>query len=114
MVHAIQHRMLGLVKSSKSFLIDEDDIVLIDAGPSKGSARAVLGTLEAIGKKSGSIDLCILTHRHRDHTGGLKALKDMCGFEGPGPNHEDSGRAHRGGRRGKANLYYPLRRSKRS
>ena len=80
-VHTIQHKMLGFVKSSKSFLIDEDDIVLIDAGPFKGSARAILETLETMGKEPGSIDLCILTHRHRDHTGGLKALKDMCGFE---------------------------------
>ncbi len=36
MIHAIQHKMLGLLKGSKSFLIDEDDLVLIDAGHSWG------------------------------------------------------------------------------
>lgn len=80
-VHAIQHKVFGLAKSSKSFLIEGDDVVLIDTGLSKGSARDVMRKLNDIGREPASIDLCILTHRHRDHVGGLKALKENCGFE---------------------------------
>lgn len=81
MIHAIQHKMLGLLKGSKSFLIDEDDLVLIDAGHSGGCARNVLKMVKVLGMDPGAIDLCILTHRHRDHVGGLRALKGICDFE---------------------------------
>jgi metal-dependent hydrolase (beta-lactamase superfamily II) len=34
-----------------------------------------------LGVESEAIDLCILTHRHRDHVGRLRALNETCSFE---------------------------------
>ena len=31
--------------------------------------------------EQGAIELCILTHRNRDHIGDLRALKETCSFE---------------------------------
>jgi glyoxylase-like metal-dependent hydrolase (beta-lactamase superfamily II) len=80
LIHVVQHRLLGLMSVSKSFLIDSSDLVLIDTGLSSGSARNVMSKLRELERAPGDIDLCILTHRHRDHVGGLKRLKDDCGF----------------------------------
>ncbi len=62
MIHIVQHRLLGLMSVSKSFLIDSSDLVLIDTGLSSGSARNVMSKLRELERAPGDIDLCILTH----------------------------------------------------
>ncbi|MFW5944708.1 MAG: MBL fold metallo-hydrolase [Bacteroidota bacterium] len=54
--------------------------VLIDAGE-KGSNRKILQALEMYDLKPQDIHLIVLTHTHYDHTGNLKALKDLTGAQ---------------------------------
>lgn len=81
MIKAIQHTRFGLLKLSKSFLINGDGLILVDTGYSPGCAGNVLEALNEMGKAPGDIEICIITHSHRDHIGALKVLKEVCGFE---------------------------------
>ena len=81
MIHPIQHKMMGLVRVSKSFLVDCEELVLIDTGHSRGCSGNVVRAVRGLGREPQEIVLCVLTHRHRDHVGGLRALKELCGFE---------------------------------
>ena len=67
--------MAGLFPIVNSFINEGEDLVLIDTGLSNGSARIIIRELEGLGHKLSDVDLCIITHAHRDHIGGLKALK---------------------------------------
>jgi glyoxylase-like metal-dependent hydrolase (beta-lactamase superfamily II) len=73
--------MMGLVRVSKSFLVDCEELVLIDTGHSKGCTGNVVRAVRGLRRDPQEIVLCVLTHRHRDHVGGLRALKELCGFE---------------------------------
>ncbi|MCW3979533.1 MAG: MBL fold metallo-hydrolase, partial [Candidatus Bathyarchaeota archaeon] len=70
-----------MVRVSKSFLVDCGELVLIDIGHSRGCSGNVFRALRGLGREPQEIALCVLTHRHRDHVGGLRALKELCGFE---------------------------------
>ncbi len=74
------------VKSSrgivKSFLVTGDErLILVDTGFSDADADIIMDAIEAMGHKHSELKLCILTHRHGDHTGGLKKLKKTLKFE---------------------------------
>ena len=82
MIRAVRHRLLGLLEIAKSFLLyDEETAVAVDAGHSRWCARKIVNTLGEMGLRPGDLKLCILTHRHWDHSGGVGALKDMTGCE---------------------------------
>lgn len=81
MIHPIQHKVLGLFRVSKSFLVDCGELVLIDAGHSRGCSGNVVRAVRGLGREPREIALCVLTHRHRDHVGGLRAIEELCGFE---------------------------------
>jgi len=82
MIRAIRHRLLGLLEIAKSFLLyDEETAVAVDAGHSRWCARRIVDTLGEIGLRPGDLRLCILTHRHWDHSGGVRALKSLTGCE---------------------------------
>jgi len=82
MIKAVQHRLLGLLKIAKSFLIyDEEIAVAVDAGHSRWCAKRIVKALREVGLTPGDLKLCILTHRHWDHSGGVRALKEMTGCE---------------------------------
>jgi glyoxylase-like metal-dependent hydrolase (beta-lactamase superfamily II) len=74
-IHVVEHRMAGLFPIVNSFVAEGEDLVLIDTGLNNGSARIILRELEDLNHKLSDVDLCIITHAHRDHIGGLKALK---------------------------------------
>lgn len=75
-VHAIP---LGMVKS---FLLTcEGKLVLIDTGHSVGDAQTILEHVEKMGSRSEDVELCVITHYHGDHVGGLRRLKDACAFK---------------------------------
>ena len=76
MIHPIQHKMMGLVMVSKSFLVDCGELVLIDTGHSRGCLGNVVRAVRGLGREPQEIALCVLTHRHRDHVGGLRAIKE--------------------------------------
>jgi glyoxylase-like metal-dependent hydrolase (beta-lactamase superfamily II) len=55
-----------------SFVVTDDQVVVIDAGTSEADARAALAALRTVSDKP--IRTVILTHAHWDHVGGLRAL----------------------------------------
>ena len=66
----------------KSFLIlGEERTILIDTGFSDADSDVIIDRLEKAGKKHDDLKLCILTHRHGDHVGGLKKLKRILKFD---------------------------------
>ena len=74
-VHTVEHRIMGFFPVVKSFIIEDNDLTLIDTGINAGSSKTIIQKLAALGHDLSDVDLCILTHAHRDHIGGLKALK---------------------------------------
>ena len=78
-IRVVEHRMAGLFPIVNSFVAEGEDLVLIDTGLNDGSARSIIKTLESLNHKLSDVDLCIVTHAHRDHIGGLKALKALSG-----------------------------------
>jgi len=66
----------------KSFLIlGEERTILVDTGFSDADSDIIIERLEKAGKKHSDLKLCILTHRHGDHVGGLPKLKRILKFE---------------------------------
>jgi glyoxylase-like metal-dependent hydrolase (beta-lactamase superfamily II) len=65
----------------KSFLLAGDDhrVILVDTGAS--DADIIMDAIKDMGHKHEDLKLCVLTHRHGDHTGGLKKLKKTLRFE---------------------------------
>lgn len=82
-IHAVQ--LVGSSRfSQKSFLLKCDDkIVLVDTGRSEEDAERIMkyakDRLSLPLEKYG--DMCIITHHHGDHIGGLKNLKEVCSFK---------------------------------
>jgi glyoxylase-like metal-dependent hydrolase (beta-lactamase superfamily II) len=64
------------------YLIDDDPLTLVDAGPNSGTS---LMTLEAglaeHGRKVEDLERIVLTHQHIDHIGLAQILKDRSGAE---------------------------------
>ena len=75
-IHAVEHRMAGLFPVVTSYISEGQDLTLIDTGLNNGSARSIIKRLESIDHRLAEVDLCIITHAHSDHIGGLKALKE--------------------------------------
>jgi glyoxylase-like metal-dependent hydrolase (beta-lactamase superfamily II) len=72
-------RSRGIVKS---FLIEgEDRLILVDTGFSDADADIIMDAIKDMGRKHEDLKLCVLTHRHGDHTGGLKKLKKTLKFQ---------------------------------
>src|SRR5439155_25967570 len=60
----------------KSFLVSgEDRLILVDTGFSDADADIIMDAIKDMDRRHEDLKLCILTHRHGDHTGGLKKLK---------------------------------------
>ena len=74
-IHVVEHRILGLFPVVNSFIAEGKDLVLIDTGLNDGSARSIIKKLGTLNHRLSDVDLLIITHAHRDHVGGLKALK---------------------------------------
>lgn len=56
------------------FLIDQDELTLIDAGIA-GSEKAILAAIHAVGRQAGDLKHILVTHLHGDHIGSLAALQ---------------------------------------
>ena len=56
-------------------------MILVDTGFSDADADIIMDAIKDMDHKHEELKLCILTHRHGDHTGGLKKLKKTLKFE---------------------------------
>ena len=66
----------------KSFLLDAADrVILVDTGASDADADIIMDAIKDMGREHADLKLCVLTHRHGDHTGGLKKLKKTLKFQ---------------------------------
>ena len=66
----------------KSFLVaGENRVILVDTGASDADADIIMDAIKDMGHNHADLKLCVLTHRHGDHTGGLKKLKKTLKFE---------------------------------
>jgi glyoxylase-like metal-dependent hydrolase (beta-lactamase superfamily II) len=76
-IHVVEHRLAGIIPVVNSFVAEGQDLTLIDAGLTGGSTHIITRKVEALDHRLEDIDLMIITHAHRDHIGGIKALKEM-------------------------------------
>ena len=66
------------LEGTNQYLLGKNEITVIDVAPeSSSNINAILEQAEAMGGKK--IEKILLTHIHRDHTGGALALKKRCG-----------------------------------
>jgi glyoxylase-like metal-dependent hydrolase (beta-lactamase superfamily II) len=63
--------LLGPVNA---FLIDSDELTLIDTGYAKNTEK-IMKAVQAIGRQPADIRHILITHCHPDHAGGLAAIK---------------------------------------
>ena len=81
-VKIIPCRVKGPRGIVKSFLVSGDQrLILVDTGFSDADADIIIEAIESLGRKHEDLKLCVLTHRHGDHTGGLKKLKKTLKFQ---------------------------------
>ncbi len=65
----------------KAFLLTcGNTLVLVDTGGSEEDADTILRYIKSLNKSPKDVEMCLITHRHRDHIGGLYKLKKGCGF----------------------------------
>jgi glyoxylase-like metal-dependent hydrolase (beta-lactamase superfamily II) len=64
------------------YLIDDDPLTLVDAGPNSGTSFDELGRgIARLGHSLEDIELVILTHQHIDHLGLVSLVADRSGAE---------------------------------
>ena len=59
----------------------DDRLILVDTGFSDADADIIMNAIKDMDHRHEDLKLCILTHRHGDHTGGLKKLKKTLKFQ---------------------------------
>ena len=65
-----------------SYLIEDDPLTLIDAGPNTGTALDALERgLQARGHRLEDLERIVLTHQHMDHIGLIQLVADRAGAE---------------------------------
>src|SRR4029453_14202083 len=66
----------------KSFLVTgEHRLIFVDTGFSDADADIIMDAIKDMGHEHEELKLCVLTHRHGDHTGGLKKVKKRLKFD---------------------------------
>ena len=71
-----------LVGPVNLYLIDDDPLTLVDAGPNSAlSAEALIDGLAALGRRIDDIGRIVLTHQHMDHIGLAGVLARRSGAE---------------------------------
>ncbi|MBN1683379.1 MBL fold metallo-hydrolase [Candidatus Bathyarchaeota archaeon] len=81
LIHTVNHKLFGLIDVSKSFIIEDSEVILVDTGINSSSANNIINVLARREYSLLVVTLCILTHSHRDHVGGLASLKKLGNFQ---------------------------------
>jgi glyoxylase-like metal-dependent hydrolase (beta-lactamase superfamily II) len=64
------------------YLVDDEPLTLVDAGPNSGtSLTALQGALEGLGHRVEDLGRIVITHQHIDHIGLVQILADRSGAE---------------------------------
>lgn len=64
------------------YLIDDDPLTLVDAGPyCEAALEALEEALRSLGRSTGELERIVITHQHLDHAGAAQALVDRSGAE---------------------------------
>ena len=80
-IEVIPCRLNGPRGIVKTFLLhDATSLVLIDTGFSDADAYLIVERLAKLGRTPADLTMCILTHKHGDHVGGLKKLREQGNF----------------------------------
>ena len=69
---------MGFVNSY--IICGEGRLILVDTGL-PGNAHRIIKKVNNMGFKAGQVSLIVLTHAHFDHSGSVRALKDITGAE---------------------------------
>ncbi len=72
-IHLIDCYDLGMVERTGTYVIQEEDIIIVETGPSPSVKYAKEG-LEALGVSLDQVKYIIVTHIHLDHAGGAVFL----------------------------------------
>ncbi len=81
-VKVVPCRVKGPRGIVKSFLVSGDQrLILVDTGFSDADADIIMDAIKDMDRKHEDLKLCVLTHRHGDHIGGLKKLKKTLKFQ---------------------------------
>src|SRR5690625_3118042 len=68
---------LGLEHRTGIYVIDEEELTIVETGPSP-SVKYILEGLKKLGHTTKDVKYIILTHIHLDHAGGAGLLLEEC------------------------------------
>jgi glyoxylase-like metal-dependent hydrolase (beta-lactamase superfamily II) len=81
-IHALPVPTPFAVGRVNCYLIEDDPLTLVDAGPNSGTSLTVLeAALAEHGRRIEDLERIVLTHQHIDHIGLAKILADRSGAE---------------------------------
>ena len=81
-IHALHVPTPFAVGRVNCYLIDDDPLTLVDAGPNSGTSLTVLeSALAEHGRRIEDLERIVLTHQHIDHIGLARILADRSGAE---------------------------------
>lgn len=76
-IHIIDGFDLGVAERTGTYVIDEEELTIVDTGPSP-SVKHVIKGLKKLGLSTKQVKNIIVTHVHLDHAGGAGLLLKEC------------------------------------
>ena len=73
------HKVDGVFWSNV-YLIEDDDLAIVDCGPA-GSTGKVVSYIRELGRRPEDVRYIFITHAHPDHAGGAPSLKRLTGAQ---------------------------------
>ncbi|WP_047983055.1 MBL fold metallo-hydrolase [Ornithinibacillus californiensis] len=76
-IHLIDGFDMGIPSRTGTYVIDEEELTLVETGPSP-SIKYIKKGLETLGHTLSQVKYIIVTHIHLDHAGGAGVLLKLC------------------------------------
>ncbi|GGA84974.1 MBL fold metallo-hydrolase [Ornithinibacillus halotolerans] len=76
-IHLIDGFDMGIPSRTGTYVIDEEELTLVETGPSP-SIKHIKKGLEGLGHRLHEVKYIIVTHIHLDHAGGAGVLLNLC------------------------------------